>query len=338
MLIGRKSILTFAAAICAALTITSCKKDEPKEPEQHDIRYSFVSAEQGKTYFTDEPFHSQITPFFIDLMLERKGGTRQQWMDLSYTCIKDSKARHKEILDSIALMQTARFRELGINIAGLDNIQYINMTMDNFKGMTAFTSSTHVYANMEQLCAIDPERSTKTFWHELWHIISRNNPQLRKQMYGLIGFHVLDSEIEIPDEVKSHILCNPDVDRHDSYATFTIKGKKTDCMLMLYAEEDEFVEFITNLSNYVGSRDGYWLMALDSQTHRPYKDDKGKYVVYNCKEVSDFTEVMSSGNSGYCDDPEECMADNFAYAMMGRTDLPNTKLLEDIRQLLKNFR
>lgn len=334
----KKSILRLATAVCAALAIISCKKDCPKEPEQHDIRYSFVSAEKGKAFFTDEAFHSQITPFFIALMLERNDGTRQQWMDLSYSCIKDGTARHQEVLDSIAKVQTARFRELGIDIAGLDNIQYINMTMDNFKGMTAFTSSTHVYANMNQLCTGDKERNAKTFWHELWHIISRNNPQLRKQMYGLIGFHVLDQEIEIPAEVKSHILCNPDVERHDSYATFTINGKKTDCMLMLYAEEDEYEEFFTNFQRYVTTTDGYWLLALDSETHRPYKNDKGKYAVYNCREVSDFKEVMSAGNTGYCDDPEECMADNFAFAMMGRTDLPNTKLLEDIRQLLKNFK
>lgn len=58
-------------------------------------------------------------------------------------------------------------------------------------------------------------------------------------------------------------------------------------------------------------------------------------AIISCRKVSDFNEVMSSGNTHYCDDPEECMADNFAFAMMGRTDLPNTKLLEDIRQLLK---
>lgn len=208
--------------------------------------------------------------------------------------------------------------------------------MDNFKGMTAFTTSTRIYANMNKLCSAESEHSTKTFWHELWHIISRNNPQLRKQMYGLIGFHVLDKEIDIPAEVRAHILCNPDVERHDSYATFTINGKKTDCMLMLYAEEDEYDEFFTNFQRYVATKDGYWLLALDSETHRPYKNEKGEYAVYNCREVSDFSDVMS-GNTGYNDDPEECMADNFAYAMMNNTELPNQKLLEEIRQLLIRF-
>ena len=154
-------------------------------------------------------------------------------------------------------------------------------------------------------------------------------------LLSLLGFHVLDEEIEIPDEVRAHILCNPDVERHDSYATFTINGRKTDCMLMLYADIDEYEEFISFL-NYVATRDGYWLMALDSETHRPYKTETGEYAVYNCREASDFTAVMSGGNTGYCDDPEECIADNFAYAMMNRTDLPNQKLLEDIRNLLKN--
>ncbi len=67
----------------------------------------------------------------------------------------------------------------------------------------------------------------------------------------------------------------------------------------------------------------------DTHENEHLQPHPGVYAVYNCREASDFTAVMSGGNTGYCDDPEECIADNFAYAMMNRTDLPNQKLLED---------
>lgn len=332
----KKLILSLAAVVCGGVVFTSCEKnDKPKDdPVRHEIHYTIVSAEQGRTYFTGEPLHGQVTPLFLAFMMERNDATSKEWVDFSYTCIKDGSSEYQQMLDNVARLQNDTFRELGINIAGLENIQYINMTMENFKGVTAFTSSTRVYANMYRLLTDDQERCTKVFWHELWHIISRNNPDLRKKMYGLLGFHVLDHEIEIPEQVRAHILCNPDVERHDSYATFTINGEKTDCMLMLYADVDEYEEF-DNFLNYVTTRDGYWLMALDPQTHRPYKTASGEYAVYNCKDASDFAQVMSGGNTGYCDDPEECIADNFAYAMMNMTDLPNQTLLEDIRVLLR---
>ncbi len=58
-----------------------------------------------------------------------------------------------------------------------------------------------------------------------------------------------------------------DVERYDSYATFTINGKPTDCMVMLYADKDDpLLEFKT-LTNYISTAEGYWLLALDSQTH-----------------------------------------------------------------------
>ena len=86
-----------------------------------------------------------------------------------------------------------------------------------------------------------------------------------------------------------------------------------------------------------GSSKGYWLLALDSQTHKPYRGEDGEWVLYNCTEATDFDVVMSGGNTSYCDDPEECVADNFAFAMMMDQSLPNQKLLEDIRQLLMHW-
>lgn len=331
--------ISVAMMMVAMLVPTSCKDDNqeivPAE-KISEVHYTIVSAEQGREYFSTEPLHQQVTPLFVSLIMEQNNISYQQWVDFSNTCILDGKPEDKALLARVELEHNARLRELGISIPGLDNVQYVNMTMKNFQDMTAFTSATRVYANMDELTSFDENLVGHVTWHELWHVISRNNPALRKQMYALIGFHVMDKEVDMPAEVKAHILCNPDVERHDSYATFTIDGKKTDCMLLLYAPEDRFEEGMSFV-DYVTTPKGYWLLALDSETHQPYKVD-GKYAVYNCTEASDFAEVMSAGNTSYCDDPEECMADNFAFAMMNKTDLPNQKLLADIRALLQSYK
>lgn len=65
--------------------------------------------------------------------------------------------------------------------------------------------------------------------HELFHCLTRNDADFRKTMYGLIGFTVMDHELELKGENKNMILANPDVEHIDNYAEFTINGQKRKC-------------------------------------------------------------------------------------------------------------
>lgn len=341
-----KGLLLFSTFMAAVMFCTSCNKDNDDTPGNNDqpkttdvITYSILPRDEAAAMFVSEPLHSQLTPLFLDITQQRKGVLYEEWVKTALSEILAPSAEKQMFLDSIAAVQTADMKALGIKLPIERQTFYIDMPMVNsFADMTAFTSGTHVYANLDRITTVKsrPDYAKTVMWHEMWHVISRNNPELRKQMYALISFTVLPEEIEIPEEVKAHILCNPDVERHDSYATFTIEGKPTDCMLMLYTPATEYIEG-TSLRDYVAGTDGYWLLALDKETHKPYRGEDGKYVVYNCTEASDFNEVMSGGNTSYCDDPEECLADNFAYAMMSNTTVPNQKLLQNIRNTLRDY-
>lgn len=321
------------------LTLVGCRIEKNDTKFTDTISYTIVPVDEAKALFVNEPLHSQVTQLFMDITQQRKGVTRDEWIEVAQNSIQTPTKEKQAFLDSMAAVQTETLKSLSIALPVDKETRYIDMVLSAFGGMTAFTSAARVYANIDRMIEREsqtPGRAAEIMWHEMWHVISRNNPTLRQQMYALIGFHVLPTEIEIPAEVKAHILCNPDVERHDSYATFTIQGKPTDCMLMLYTTASEYIEG-TSLGDYVKGSDGYWLLALDRTTHKPYRGEDGQWVVYNCTEASDFDEVMSGGNTSYCDDPEECMADNFSFAMVSRTDLPNQKLLNDIRKMLRDY-
>ena len=336
-----KRILSFTCVLALVGLTVSCSKENVADPTPafvDEVSYRIITTDEAKQYFMHEKLHEQITPYFMDMALQKDSATREEWLDLTLRSMHGPMASRQAFLDSIATVQTGALRSMGISLPLPKQIDVIDMTMDAFGGATAFTSGTRIYADIPVILnaqASDPSVAERLMWHELWHVISRNNPDLRKQMFSLIGFHVLPDEIEIPEEVKSHVLCNPDVERHDSYATFTINGKATDCMLLLYAEEDEYSFF--TLASYISTAKGYWLLALDPVTHKPYRDEKGEWAIYNCKEATDFATVMSGGNTLYCDDPEECMAENFAFAMVNDTSRPNQKLLQDIREMMKQL-
>lgn len=335
-----KKIIYFVVGVMSLL-LGSCKENdemESKPAAEGKISYSLLSEESGKQYFAKEKLHEQVTPYFVDLMMHKPNYQPEQWLEVATNSIKPSSPEKQAYLDSIAEIQNKKLSALGIKLPLDKPIDLIDMSMDGFDSSLAFTAGTRIYAHLKGLQNADPNKNISVeeiMWHEVWHILSRTNPELRRKMYALIGFTVLDEEIEIPEEVKSHILCNPDVERHDSYATFDIKGKPTDCMLLFYAEEDTYNSILQkHLFNYTRTPNGTWLLALDKQTHKPYQDENGKWVLYNRNNVINFFEVMG-GNTSYNFDPEECMADNFAFAMMSKADAPNMTLLQQIRDLFK---
>lgn len=335
-----KKIIYFVVGMMSIL-LGSCKENddiESKPTVEGKISYSLLSEESGKQYFTKEKLHEQVTPYFIDLMMHKPNYQQEQWLEVTTNSIKPSSPEKQTYLDSIAEIQNKKLSALGIKLPLDKPIDLIDMSMDGFDTAMAFTAGTRIYAHLKGLQNADPNKNISVeeiMWHEVWHVLSRTNPELRRKMYALIGFTILDEEIEIPAEVKSHLLCNPDVERHDSYATFDIKGKPTDCLLLLYAEEDTLdSRFPKHLNNYTRMSEGSWLLALDKQTHKPYQDENGKWALIHVNYAENFSKVMG-GNTPYNFDPEECMADNFAFAMMSKADAPNMTLLQQIRDLFK---
>lgn len=46
----------------------------------------------------------------------------------------------------------------------------------------------------------------KLLWHELFHCLTRCNPEFREQMYALIHFTVADADYELPPCVQDYCI------------------------------------------------------------------------------------------------------------------------------------
>ena len=157
--------------------------------------------------------------------------------------------------------------------------------------------------------------------HELNHCLSRLFPEYRQALYSLVHFTILDEDIDVPEELRNQIIANPDVEHHNSYATFTINGEKKDCYLVFLTD---------NVFEKPGDTffDGMYsgVVPLDGS------------AVYRVEEVEDFWDVVGR-NTDYVEDPEELMATNVAYALMnldnGYADFGSPEILEGIIDYLK---
>ncbi len=188
---------------------------------------------------------------------------------------------------------------------------------------SGYTHGTQIYLNSANVIAsVIPETGKyfeRTLWHELFHCLTRNNPEFRAAMYSLINFTVTGTDYELPPSVRDFYRSNPDVEHHDSYATFNINGQDIDCFVVwIYLQEQD--------GSY---SDEAVLVPVD-----------GTDTYYLPEQASNFYEVFGN-NTDYLLDPEECMADNFKYAMYFGIEgqdgqgYPNPEIIQGIIDQLK---
>ena len=271
------------------------------------ISHRFASAEEGKEILLAETdYYAGFTQNDIEYRMHKEGATLDELLAASADEIKNFTLLDKYLVDRRIAKMVRTLKKNGYELPPTDEIVYIktDMAMENgvCPGATGYTHGTEIYlCSTSILFSVIPGASEyfdMLMWHELFHCLTRNNPDFRADMYSLINFTVADEDFELPPSVSEKYINNPDVEHHDSYATFNIDGQEIECFTVWIkpnhfadAKTEEDAEDVTALVPIDGT-DTYYIM-----------DDKTNY-----KEVF-------GANTDYDIDPEECMADNFKYAM-----------------------
>ena len=231
----------------------------------------------------------------------------------------------KNIVMQIVCFIERRLDEFGCHLPLPDEIIFIKTTMDDEGSASGYTSR-----NMIVLNELYIEKSSsfllELIAHELFHCITRHSPEFRQKMYSLIGFTVMDHDIEFSERIRHRIMANPDVEHIDNYAEFTIDGVKRKCTLVTYytsswkearISKGPITRFFDNIRVV--------LLPLDELDH-PYK----------INDATDFWEKMGR-NTTYINAPEECLAVNFSYAIVYGLDedYKSPQLIRSILSALK---
>lgn len=154
--------------------------------------------------------------------LQFAGAQTRNWNDEETALLQKSSQSINQII-----------REKELKLPFPEEVRLIKSTIKEEGGAGGYTRDTYIVL-IDRLLE-HPEYVTKLLAHEAFHVLTRNNPDFRKKMYSIIGFNILPKEIEFPEELKERFISNPDVIRHDSYATFTINGEKKDCCMVIYS-------------------------------------------------------------------------------------------------------
>jgi hypothetical protein len=171
------------------------------------------------------------------------------------------------------------------------------------------------------------------FYHELFHILSRHvNVAARESLYGLIGFERCSS-VTLPPNLRGRGVSNPDVE--DGAFTVEVEGGPDgtlDLMPYLTANPERYDPAKPVFQSYFqlvflnmkrGPRGACSLVTVTGETS-----------IFPPAPVQAALFKKVGRNTNYVFHAEETLADNFAFLMTGKTDVPDPWVLDKLRARL----
>ena len=315
---SQRYVCIFILLISVLIALTACGKDQQSKASGNSgsgLDYRVADKNEGaELMLANNEYYDGFSQNDLDFRMQKTGASMDEYKAVAETQVLDFTDEQKSIIDKHMGYLEDVIEQKKYQIPEMEQIIFINTTMKEECDAMAYTHGTQIYIDGNALTKITQQgdegvkRLDYIFAHELFHCITRCNPDFRSEMYKIIHFTTQKEDFVIPDSVREYFISNPDVEHHNSFATFVIDGKPIDC----------FTAFVTT-KHFEKEGDSFF----DSATTALVPID-GSDTYYTPEDAENFDEVFGR-NTGYVVDPEECMADNFGYLMAYGMDGPEGK-------------
>lgn len=259
--------------------------------------------------------------------MQKHDATLEELKDFIKQQTLDFTEEDKKVIDNTINLIKENCKKYGYSLPPINNIVFAKTTMHEENDSYAYTHGTQIYIGEYLLNLVHEEEDEEEFFrhaisHEIFHCLTRNNPDFRKDMYKMLGFNIVDKDFDFPKKVSDRIINNPDVENYDYYSIFDINGEKKNCTVVFsYSKpfENEGDSFFDN--NVIN------LIPIDDLN-----------TIYTENDASNFSEIFEETGYGNIV-PEEIMADNFGITINGGIDTDESnKVVENIDTYLKSYK
>ena len=209
-------------------------------------------------------------------------------------------------------------------------VNLVKTSGDEEGGAPYTRGTTIVFPGLESLGGDEFVR--KVLAHELFHVLSRNDPEVRQQLYASIGFFPC-GEISHPESLAVRRITNPDAPRNEYAIEVTVSGETRTVIPILYSRS----------ATYDVERGGHFFEYLELQLLQiepgaegrawAASEENGNPILFEVGDVVGFYEKIGC-NTGYVIHPEEVLADNFALLVQGETEVTSPEILTKIKDVL----
>ena len=210
---------------------------------------------------------------------------------------------------------------------------YLIKTTGEEEGGAEYTRSNGIVFAQNTLTA-EPDMLKRILCHELFHVLTRKNPQLQEKLFAMIGFYPCN-EIIFPDELINRKITNPDAPKNNHWIELDVNGKKIKTIPILFSTIEkydtqlggEFFEYMD--LQFLELETGDDSTTLKAKT----LDGSAKFV--DMSQATGFFEQIGY-NTNYILHPEEILAENFAMLILQPSEIPSPELIDSMRKVLAN--
>lgn len=291
-----------------------------------DYRYAGAQ-EAAELLLANRDYYEGLTQNDLNFRMQKLDATLSELEALAATQTLDYTQEETAAIDQAIATIEQTCRDRGYTLPATEGIVFAKTTMKEECNAGGYTHGMQIYLGDRVLSyglSEDPAQKAvlaEVVAHELFHCLTRNHPDFRRDMYGILGFTVVEEDYEFGPDVRERIISNPDVGHHNSYAAFEIDGALRDCAVIFTTEKpfeqpgDRFFDYMVT-----------GLVPVDDLN-----------TMYTSDDAANFYEVFGR-NTNYVIDPEETLADNFAFALVRGLDpanYPTPEIIEAIDGYLR---
>ena len=295
-----------------------------------DATVAFAAIDEGRQILTTpDDFVLRMSPFDRSARMKTdRDVSQEEYLEyVGRNVLAWSDVEKRKITSAIEDIQT----ELEALSPLFPKKIFIVKTTGEEEGGAAYTRANAIILPESRLAAPTPIIQ-KTICHELFHIITRANPDLREKFYAAIGF-VKCNEVAFPLELKSRKITNPDAPRNDHCIRLQVGGQEHWAIPILFSNDERYnVEQGGEFFNYLQFQFLLVERDDDSSTVKPIYNGQ-KPMLVPIQQVSGFFEQVGK-NTRYIIHPEEILADNFTFLVLKESNLPSPAIIEKLENIL----
>jgi hypothetical protein len=290
----------------------------------------FATVEQGTRILTSsDDFVQRMSPFdrSARVQTDRDVSEPEYLQHVASQVLAWNSSETKKVEAAIAAIQS-QLSEMKLPLGGTI---YLIKTTGKEEGGAPYTRGSAIVFP-ENALRMPASKAQEVLCHELFHILSRSNDELREKLYRAIGFEKCN-EVAFPPSLASRKLTNPDAPKNDHCIRLTIDKKEQWVVPILFSNAERYdVKKGGPFFNYLQFR---WLVVeRDGDAVEPVYVD-GEPTLVEMQQASGFFEQVGQ-NTQYIIHPEEILADNFAMLVTQEKTVPSPEILEKLRRILKD--
>ncbi len=335
-----KNTAFILSVFVTAVFVVSCgmPKETRIQSAEKPALVSFLdSTEAAEAIVADDidGFYNQLSDVEIQIQMKKPGHfsnhdqALQSYKQFIRTEVSHWSTAEKESLFNIFLQVKSLCDSLSPRLFP-DGIRLIKVKTNHYGNDVYYTRGKNIMVPENIFPLSDASRQLPVMIHEVFHVLSRYNPQLKEDLYQLIGFVKADKPVRLNAQLNEIVLSNPDGVSHQFVINMTEKSPAKYGVPLITSKYNQYKPSMPVFFDYLN----FDLYAIEDKGtyYEVVSDKEGKTTMPLQNTPVFFSKIKD--NTQYIIHPDEILADNFMLSLLAVKNNDFKRFSKDGRMLI----